>query len=133
MFNRSIFIRIDKLQINTIQDSREIRDYTRLCICYIIKKVLIDNNYNLEIVYDHEYYNIENADEMVHQIALAPQTMNNLLSLSSVIIKNIEQVIHEFNIYNLNVKSILNINSILVNSDSLLITFEVYELYPGIR
>ncbi len=133
MFNRSVFIRIDKLKIETISDSRQIRDYTRLCICYIIKKILINNYYNLDIVYDHEYYNIDNAVEITEQVSINQYTLNNLLSLSSVIIKNIEQVIHEFNIYNLSVKSILNVNSILVNSDSLLITFEVYDLYPDIN
>lgn len=127
MFNRSLFIKIDKLNINTIHDAMIIKEYIEACICYIVNKILLNNHYNsLDVRFQYSIYKINNSFNIVEQISMPQELLNNILSLSSILQKSIEQIIDDFYMYNRLHKSVLNINCMLVNGDSLLITYEVF-------
>jgi hypothetical protein len=127
MFNRSLFVKIEKLNINTIHDSMMVTEYLEVCICYIIKKILVNNSYSsLDIRYNYSTYKIDNAFSIVENTHVNPDILQNLLSLSDTLMKYIEQVIEEFYIKNKMTISTLNMNSMLVNKDSLLLTCETF-------
>lgn len=129
MFSRSLFIKIDKLQINTLQDSIMISEYIETCICYIIKKMLTDNAYNvLDVRYNYSTYKIDQAFNIVEQISVTPKLMENLLTLSSVMNKHLGNVLQDFYHHQFmsGDKNTLNINSMLVNNDSLLLSCEIF-------
>lgn len=128
MYSRSLFIRLDKLNIHTINDAVMIREYLELFICYIAKKIIINEGYPyMDIRYNYISANIDNAFTMTEHFAVMPNLDNFLLSLNSILTKNIRNVIHEFYMSDYAANGSLNLNSMLVNCDSLLITYEFFQ------
>lgn len=127
MHNRSFIIKIEKIKIVSFQHYLLINEYLETCICFITKKILINNNYNtLDIRYNCNTHSVNNAFSIVDNTHINPAELQKLISLSDIINKYIEQVIEEFYIYNLKCKATMNINSMLINTDSLLLTFDIF-------
>jgi len=127
MNSRSVFIKINKINITSIIESKILNDYIEMIICYIIQRALVNNSYSLNIRYNYDSYKIDNAFDIVETISAGYSVFYDIVSLSGILTKNIEQVIDEFYNYTRNKNGILNINSLLVNNDSLLISYEVFD------
>lgn len=127
MYSRSIFLKLDKLNITTLSDAIMMREYLESFICYITKKIMIDASYPvMDIRYDYSSTKIDHAFNTVEHLAVLPNLRTALLSLNHILTRNIEEVIQEFYMGNYCTTGCLNINSILVNRDTLLITFEFF-------
>ena len=127
MYSRSLLLRIDKLNIQTMSDAIMMREYLESFVCYIAKKIIIDAAYpQMDIRYDYVAAKIDNAFNVVEHLALLPNWNDALMSLNHVLMRNIEEAIHEFYMSDYAQVGSLNLNSMLVNRDSLLITYEFF-------
>lgn len=127
MYSRSLFIRLDKLNIQTVDDAITMQEYLESFICYITKKIIIDAGYpDMDIRYNYLSGKIDNAFSVVEYLSISPNLHDSLLNLSNILTLNIEEAIHEFYMSDCAQTGSLNLNSMLVNCDSLLITYEFF-------
>lgn len=127
MYSRSIFVRLDKLQIKTMSDGIVMREYLESFVCYIVKKIITDASYPImDIRYDYSTAKIDHAFNTVEHLVVLPHLRNALLGLNHVLTRNIEEAIHEFYMSDYASIGSLNLNSMLVNCDTLLITYEFF-------
>lgn len=128
MYSRSIFLKLDKLNIKTLSDGVMMREYLESFICYIAKKIVVEASYpNMDIRYDYSTAKIDHAFNTVEHLAVLPYLRTALLGLNHILTRSIEEVIHEFYMGNYAMVGCLNINSMLVNCDTLLITYEFFK------
>ena len=129
MYSRSLFIKLDKLNIASLSDAIVIREYIETCICYIAKKILVDNSYTdyMDVRYNYCQYKIDNSFNIIEQVEILPHLRQDLFTLIDIFNKNIEEAINNFYHQRKNNFSVLNINSMLVNADTILITYEYFE------
>lgn len=128
MYSRSIFLKLDKLNISTVSDGIMMREYLESFICYISKKIIVEASYpNMDIRYDYSTAKIDHAFNTVEHLAVLPHLRTALLGLNHILTRSIEEVIHEFYMGNYAMVGCLNINSMLVNCDTLLITYEFFK------
>ena len=127
MYSRSLLLRIDKLNIQTMSDAVMMREYLESFVCYIAKKVMLDAGYpQMDVRYDYVSSKIDNAFNVVEHLALLPNWNDALMNLNNVLTRSIEEAIHEFYMSDYAQVGSLNLNSMLVNCDSLLITYEFF-------
>lgn len=128
MYSRSIFLKLDKLNISTVSDGIAMREYLESFICYIAKKIMVDAHYpTMDVRYDYVTAKIDHAFNTVEHLAVLPHLRTALLGLNHILTRSIEEVIHEFYMSNYAAVGSLNINSMLVNCDTLLITYEFFQ------
>ena len=128
MSSRSLFLKLDKLNIRSMSDAIMMREYLESFVCYITKKILVDAHYpDMDVRYDYSQEKIYNAFNAVEQLHVVPHLRDNLLGLNNILTRNIEESIHEFYMGNFAAVGSLNINSMLVNCDTLLITYEFFQ------
>lgn len=127
MYSRSLFLRLDKLNIKTMSDAIMMREYLESFVCYITKKILLDQGYPaMDVRYDYVAAKIEHAFSNVEHLVVLPQLRDTLLQLNHILKRSIEEVIREFYMSDYVTGGSLNLNSMLVNCDSLLITYEFF-------
>lgn len=127
MYSRSIFVKLDKLNIKTISDGIMMREYLESFVCYITKKIVLDAGYpQMDIRYDYSTAKIDHAFNSVERLAVMPNLRDALTGLVHVLTRNIEDAIHEFYMSNYAAVGTLNLNSMLINCDTLLITYEFF-------
>ena len=128
MYSRSLFLKLDKLNIRSMSDAIMMREYLESFVCYIAKKILVDAHYpDMDVRYDYSQEKIYHAFNAVEQLHVVPHLRDNLLGLNNILTRNIEESIHEFYMGNFAAVGSLNINSMLVNCDTLLITYEFFQ------
>ena len=128
MYSRSLFLKLDKLNIRSLSDAIMMREYLESFVCYIAKKILVDAHYpDMDVRYDYSQEKIYHAFNAVEQLHVVPHLRDNLLGLNNILTRNIEESIHEFYMGNFAAVGSLNINSMLVNCDTLLITYEIFQ------
>lgn len=128
MYSRSLFIRLDKLNIQTINDAIRIQEYFESFICYITKKIITDTGYpDMDVRYNYASVKIDNAFNTVEYITVLSNLQNFLLGLNHVLTKNIEETVYEFYMSTYSQNGCLNLNSMLINCNSLLITYEFFQ------
>lgn len=129
MYSRSLLLKLDKLNILTMDDAIMMQEYLESFICFIARKVLIDEHYSsIDVRYNYSRSKIDHAFSMVEQFYVVPYLREeNLLSLNHILTKSIEETIHEFYMSNYSKTGSLNINSMLINCDTLLITYEFFQ------
>jgi len=128
MYSRSLFIRLDKLNIETINDASMMREYIESFICYIVKKTLVNEAYpDMDIRYEYTPTKIDNAFSIVEYLVVSPELESSIQALNNILTKNIEETIYEFHMSGCARTGSLNLNSMLINSDSLLITYEFFQ------
>lgn len=128
MYSRSMFIRLDKIQIRRMSESIMMREYLESFICYIVKKIITDASYpQMDVRYDYSTAKIDFAFNKVEQLVVHPTLRSALLGLNHVLTRNIEDAIHEFYMSNYAEVGSLNLNSMLINCDTLLITYEFFD------
>ncbi len=128
MYSRSLFLKLDKLNIRSLSDAIMMREYLESFVCYIAKKILVDAHYpDMDVRYDYSQEKIYHAFNAVEQLHVVPHLRDNLLGLNNILTRNIEESIHEFYMGNFAAVGSLNINSMLVNCDTLLITYEFFQ------
>lgn len=127
MYSRSLFLKLDKFNICSVNDGIMIREYLESFICYISKKILVDANYpDMDIRYNYSKSRIHNAFNAVEQLYIVPHLKENLLNINHILTRSIEETIHEFYMSDYAATGSLNINSMLINCDTLLITYEFF-------
>ena len=128
MYSRSLFLKLDKLNIRSLSDAIMMREYLESFVCYIAKKILVDAHCpDMDVRYDYSQEKIYHAFNAVEQLHVVPHLRDNLLGLNNILTRNIEESIHEFYMGNFAAVGSLNINSMLVNCDTLLITYEFFQ------
>lgn len=128
MYSRSLFLKLDKLNIRSLSDAIMMREYLESFVCYIAKKILVDAHYpDMDVRYDYSQEKIYHAFNAVEQLHVVTHLRDNLLGLNNILTRNIEESIHEFYMGNFAAVGSLNINSMLVNCDTLLITYEFFQ------
>ena len=128
MYSRSIFIKLDKLNIRTMSDAIMMREYLESFVCYIAKKIMVDAHYPImDVRYDYTSVKIDHAFNVVEQLTVLPHLRSALLGLNHVLTRSIEEAIHEFYMSSYAETGSLNLNSMLVNCDTLLMTYEFFQ------
>lgn len=145
MLNRSVFFKINKAKIVNIHDAIIAKEYIEIYICYIVKRKLIDSAYieingtSLDIRFRYDKYKIDNVGIYETYNKNTSELLNTILPLPVSVEKDIEQTIDEFYMYVItsvpNFKLMhtltLNIDCMLLNNDTLLITYEVFNNGTG--
>lgn len=127
MRSRSLFLKLDSLEVESVVDAMATRDFIDSFICYNVMKIIVDNSYpQMNILYNYNPYKIVNSPITVENLYVIESLRDSLISLNNLFRSNIEDVIHEFYISGYSNTGSLNLNSILLNNSCLLITYEFY-------
>ena len=128
VYSRSIFVKLDKLNIKTMSDAIMMREYLESFVCYIAKKIIVDACYPaMDVRYDYTTAKIEHAFNNVEHLAMMPHLESALLGLNHILTRNIEEAIHEFYMSGYAMTGSINLNSMLMNCDTLIITYEFFQ------
>jgi hypothetical protein len=109
-----------------IYESLNLTEYISLLVCYIIKKILVDNAYeNVDVRYNYSYSSINSSHSYMDYYINKGFAKFADISLTYLLEKELSIAIEEFRLSDKALTHVLNIKSMIVNMNTLILSFEI--------
>lgn len=124
MKDRFTAIRL-QVTVNDIHESLNLTEYTSLLVCYIIKKILIDNAYeNLDVRYNYSYNSVDTSHSYMDYYLNRDFSKFTDTSITYLVEKEIMTAVEEFRLSSTTDTHVLNIKSFILNGNTMVLSFE---------
>lgn len=128
MLSKSLIINLGHLNISRLHDALLIRQLAEIVLIQCIQEHQINYSYNdLPISYSYSYRELDSNVSYLDTNVFRIISENTLLTFKHNVEQFTNDIIEEFNIFlKYNPNRVINFNGVMLNSNSFLVTSEVF-------